>query len=52
VILSGAGPSIVGFFKDEPNVVEIEGELRKLGLRPRVMLTRPSNEGVREVNYY
>jgi len=41
-----------GFFKGEPNVVEIEGELRKSGLRPRIMLTRLSNEDVREVNYY
>ncbi|MFP3156877.1 MAG: homoserine kinase [Caldivirga sp.] len=52
VILSGAGPSIVGFFKDEPNVAGIEGELRKSGLRPKIILTKPSNEGAREVNYY
>ncbi|MGC9136396.1 homoserine kinase [Caldivirga sp.] len=52
VILSGAGPSIAGFFKEEPPINEIKGELAKAGLSPMVILTKPSNEGVREVNHY
>lgn len=52
VVLSGAGPSIAAFFKREPQVNEIKAELMKAGLSPVVILTKPSNEGSREVNYY
>ncbi|WP_291766185.1 homoserine kinase [Caldivirga sp. UBA161] len=52
VILSGAGPSIAAFFKKEPHVGEIKAELMKAGLSPVVILTKPSNEGVKEVNHY
>ena len=52
VTLSGAGPAIVGFFKDKPPVESIRGELARRGLKPLIISTRPSDVGVEEVKVY
>lgn len=51
VTLSGAGPSIVGFFKDKPPVEGISAELSSRGVKAALVSSRPSSEGVRVLDF-